>query len=894
MTDVVLTPAACYPVYPTLPGTLPERGRLVDVQNRVLPPRALGRPGAHADVPHARVRARRRARGRARVARRRGSSAALALLRLARARRPGADAPPTTRSSAAAGGCSPPTSASRSSSSSSWSDHLAEKPTAICSFNYHQDTSASCSTSRLPTASVAHTACLGFGLERVALALFKTHGLDPAEWPAAVRERLWTDDRRRAPAARSAASYARHALHRRRPRLAGDQLLRRPVDRGAARLGPRPAGLPCGFTLDLDFEGDQWTFFKPPHGDLPALYGVDVQELNIWRPLLDHVEEQSPRGGWCWPRSTRSTCPTPRAPTTGRQHTKTTIGIQAHRRPSASGWGTSTTPATSSSTGEDFARAVPARRAGRRRTRLPLYVEFVAARAPAAAAARGSCVALGARVLPGAPRGAGRARTRWRASRRASPTPIWPASSRGARRPTTCTPSPPAPARRRVRARAHHLRWLAATGERPLEPAAAALRRGIAVAAKALHPQGGARGRHGEARSTSPRCSPRWPAAGARRSTASAPRWARGARRSMACIQRTAGRSVRPGGRAGSSLAHRAGAAATPPPRWTRSTDAWIRPRYPGRWPARSAPRGRGPRRRAATSTPTTGWYRCRFRGAPSRRGSVALRLEGLATVAEVWLNGDAAPPLRATCSQRTGSTSSRLLRARERARTCASVALGPLLAERRPRPRWKTRLVEQQQLRWFRTTLLGRIPGWTPAGAAGRTVPAGARSSTARRPDRCLGAQRADAVAGDVGTLGAALRTGASQAQSSAPSSRLGGPARRRSRSLERADGTSGSPARSSSRRSRAGGRTRTARRRSTALSVRARRRGETRSSCGRVGFRTPRGERRRRRLRAARQRRARCSAGAPAGRRSTSSRSTRARGELRARARAGARRRA
>lgn len=44
------------------------------------------------------------------------------------------------------------------------------------------------------------------------------------------------------------------------------------------------------FTAALDFEGDQWTFFKPKHEELFELYGIDVQELNLWRSLADHVE----------------------------------------------------------------------------------------------------------------------------------------------------------------------------------------------------------------------------------------------------------------------------------------------------------------------------------------------------------------------------------------------------------------------------------------------------------------------------------------------------------------------------------------------------------------------------------------------------------------------------
>jgi len=50
------------------------------------------------------------------------------------------------------------------------------------------------------------------------------------------------------------------------------------------------AALP--FTFRIDFEGDQWTFFKFPHVDILDLYGLDINELNPWRSLVHHVDEQ--------------------------------------------------------------------------------------------------------------------------------------------------------------------------------------------------------------------------------------------------------------------------------------------------------------------------------------------------------------------------------------------------------------------------------------------------------------------------------------------------------------------------------------------------------------------------------------------------------------------------
>ena len=66
-----------------------------------------------------------------------------------------------------------------------------EKPTAICSFNWHQDYFSSKFGIRNADESIAQTACLGFGLERVTLALIKTHGFDLKTWPASVRAQLW-------------------------------------------------------------------------------------------------------------------------------------------------------------------------------------------------------------------------------------------------------------------------------------------------------------------------------------------------------------------------------------------------------------------------------------------------------------------------------------------------------------------------------------------------------------------------------------------------------------------------------------------------------------------------------------------------------------------------------
>lgn len=85
---------------------------------------------------------------------------------------------------------------------------------------------------------------------------------------------------------------------------------------------------PLGFTLAIDFEGDQWTFFKYPLADLYQLYGLDVQELNIWLSLADHVEEQVALGRPVTVEVDSFHLPDTAGTTYRTEHGKTTIAVQ--------------------------------------------------------------------------------------------------------------------------------------------------------------------------------------------------------------------------------------------------------------------------------------------------------------------------------------------------------------------------------------------------------------------------------------------------------------------------------------------------------------------------------------------------------------------------------------
>lgn len=105
-------------------------------------------------------------------------------------------------------------------------------------------------------------------------------------------------------------------------------------------------------------------------------------------------------------------------------------------------------------------------------------------------------------------------------------------------------------------------------------------------------------------------------------------------------------------------------------------------------------------------------WYQTKFKFSADTTSSL-LNFMSLATLCDVWLNGELILSSQNMFVSHQIDVADYLKEDNEIFLCFRSLTNN--LSARRPRPRWKTKLVEQQQLRWIRTTLLGRIPGWTP-----------------------------------------------------------------------------------------------------------------------------------------------------------------------------------
>ena len=114
-------------------------------------------------------------------------------------------------------------------------------------------------------------------------------------------------------------------------------------------------------------------------------------------------------------------------------------------------------------------------------------------------------------------------------------------------------------------------------------------------------------------------------------------------------------------------------------------------------------------------------WWFCARFDAPARTAEQVLRdleFSGLAGECELWLNGE---PLLASDNMHLAHVCAgpALIATGENELLMRFASLDARLAQRRPRPRWRAPMIEHQQLRWTRVSLLGRTPGWSPPAPA-------------------------------------------------------------------------------------------------------------------------------------------------------------------------------
>jgi beta-mannosidase len=108
-------------------------------------------------------------------------------------------------------------------------------------------------------------------------------------------------------------------------------------------------------------------------------------------------------------------------------------------------------------------------------------------------------------------------------------------------------------------------------------------------------------------------------------------------------------------------------------------------------------------------------WWRTQLAVAPAAGDEqLLLHLGGVATISEVWINGERVGEANNMHLAQTLDVTRHLHGTDELVVCCR--ALTPRLRERMPRPRWRTRLVADQGLRYWRTAISGRAPGIAPA----------------------------------------------------------------------------------------------------------------------------------------------------------------------------------
>jgi hypothetical protein len=84
-----------------------------------------------------------------------------------------------------------------------------------------------------------------------------------------------------------------------------------------------------GSTVRVDFEGDQWSFFKLNQADLETLFGVDLHEMQPYRALPVQISEQIALGRTMLVEVDGYYLPDTAATSYRREHVKTSIAPEA-------------------------------------------------------------------------------------------------------------------------------------------------------------------------------------------------------------------------------------------------------------------------------------------------------------------------------------------------------------------------------------------------------------------------------------------------------------------------------------------------------------------------------------------------------------------------------------
>jgi Domain of unknown function (DUF1839) len=124
------------------------------------------------------------------------------------------------------------------------------------------------------------------------------------------------------------ASYSPHPLHSPERTYAETNCYTDVIVELLHAHGQEPLAA-MGCTLRIDFEGDQWTFFKPYVEDLEQLFGVDIHEMQPYRPLPEQAAEQIASGRTLIVELDSWYLPDTAATSYRREHVKTSVAIEA-------------------------------------------------------------------------------------------------------------------------------------------------------------------------------------------------------------------------------------------------------------------------------------------------------------------------------------------------------------------------------------------------------------------------------------------------------------------------------------------------------------------------------------------------------------------------------------